>query len=85
MSEVEVITAIQNDRKVPKKLHHHEGQSYFNHSSWRKLIFLGENFGLLGPFVKDRNSNPPSFPGVVLWSVAVSRSDFRKIIMRMSV
>jgi len=43
--------------------------------------FLGENFGLEGPRVNERNSKP--LPGA--WSAAVSRSLFRKMIMRMSV
>jgi len=45
--------------------------------------FLGENFGLVGPAVKERSSYP--FPGGALCSVAVSRSLLRKMIIRMSV
>ena len=49
--------------------------------NFRFVYFLGENFGFWGPLVKDRSSNP--LPGA--WSVAVSRSDLRKMIIRMSV
>jgi len=46
---------------------------------WDSHLY-GENLGLVGPCVKERSSYAMSIP----CAVAVSMSDLRKIIMRMS-